>query len=374
MSKLTKMQRFIPSLYRPTENPYVQGLLAAWSGEDDNIVTSISDAKEQLFVKYAKLQFLDALGSNVGVFRPTTINLADEQYRQLIPALSFRPKQMRLTILKVLEVFFGENNPNIFIAELNPNEIVIQIPSSVPALRRSLRGSNHFKCYSGEITAVDNIAKTMIINLDNSTKSVVEDELQDAVIGQGYQALTVVSNTAGTTGITLQFNAAADISGYTLGRFVAANVTNYPSAYVPDPTRGFTVTKQRGILGQNIVAGNIYPTLSMQDASNIPDTTGKIVFNFGRTGEEAGITYFGRPNNTTLLLDPSYNFTTNHSIGEMVNVIVQPYQTPAITGIDYPVYIVGVTAARILAQQIVESVTASGVVVRWLIKEPECIC
>lgn len=374
MSKLTKMQRFVPSLYRPTENPYVQGLLAAWSGEDDNIIAAIEDAKEQLFVKYAKLQYLDALGSNVGVFRPTTINLADEQFRQLIPALSFRPKQMRPTIVKVLEVFFGANNPNIFIAELNANEVVIQIPSSVPALRRSLKGANHFKCYSGTITSVDNISKTITLDLDSSLKSLVVDEWKDAVIGQGYQSLTAISNTAGNTGITVQFNASADISGYTNGRFIVANVTNYPSAYVPNPTREYTVTKERGILGQNIIAGNIYPTLLMQDASNIPDAPGKIVFNFGRTGEEADINYFGRPNNTTLLLDPSYNFTTNHSIGEMVNVIVKPYQTPIINGNDYSVYIVGVTAARILAQQIVESVTASGVVVRWLIKEPECIC
>lgn len=374
MAKLAKYQRFIPSLYRPTTNPYVQGLLTAWAGEDDQLVQAIQDAKEQLFVKFARLQYLDALGSNVGVFRPSAINLADEQYRNLIPALSFSPKQVRPTIRKVLEVFFGENNPNIFIAELSPNEIVIQIPSSVPALRRSVKGSNHFKCYSGEITAIDNIGKTLTVDLDSTTKNLAVDEWRDAIIGQGVQSLTALSNTAGNTGVVIQFTASADLSGYALGRFVVAGVDNYPGAFVPDPTRLFSTTRQRGILGQPIVAGNIYPTLLMQDASGIPDAPGRIVFNFGREGEEADIEYFGRPNNTTLLLDPSYSFLRDHSIGEMVNVIVKPYQNPAIDGSDYSVYLVGVTAARILAQQIVESVVAAGVVIRWLVKEPECIC
>ena len=372
MAKLEKMQRFVPSLYRPTVNPYVKGLLNAWSVEDDNIVSSVQNAKEQIFVKFAQLQFLDALGSNVGVFRPAAINLSDVQFRDLIPALSWNPKQVKPTIYKVLDVFFGNNNPLVRISELNPNEIVIQIPSSVPALRRDLRGSLHFKDYTGVIDSVDNILKTMTVTMGD-TKALVLDELEDADFGQLLKNDTIIGNSAGTVGVTLQFNVSADLSGYQTGEnFVIANVTKYVGAFVPNPTKAFTVTKQRGILGQNIVAGSLIPTLIMQDASGIPDAPGRLTFNFGRSGEEADIKYFSRPNNTTLLIDPSYNFLRDHSIGEAVNVIVKPYIDPRIDGFDYSVYLVGVTAARILAQKIVESVTASGVVIRWVVVEPHC--
>jgi hypothetical protein len=149
-------------------------------------------------------------------------------------------------------------------------------------------------------------------------------------------------------------------------------VINYPGAFLPDKTKNYTVKKLRGVLGQNIVAGNIYPVLTMQDASSIPDTAGELIFNFGYKNEEAEVKYFGRPNNTTLLLDPSYNFLKNHSIGELVNVIVKPYQNPNSDGSDYSTYLVGVTAARVLAQTIVESVAAAGVIIRWIVVQPKC--
>lgn len=372
LTKLEKMSRYIPSLYSPELNPMVRGLLYAWSSEDDLIVQGVQNAKEQIFVKFARLQFLDALGSNVGVFRPSTFNILDEQFRQLIPLLSFYPKQVKTTLKKVLDVFFNPNNPKVFVSEINPNEIVIQIPSSVPYLRRILRGSQHFKNYSGTITSVDNITKSVTIDLDGDTKQLREDELKFADFDQGGYSYPILSNESGSTGVTIQFAAAFDISSITTGRFVVTNVLNYPGSFIPDLNRDFTVTKFRGVLNQAVVAGNIYPTLQLQDASMIPDSAGQLIFNFGYKNEEEGVGYFGRPNNTTLLLDSSYNFLYDHSIGELVNVIIKPYSKPRVNGYDYSVYLVGVTAARMLAQEICESITASGVKIRWIIKEPEC--
>jgi hypothetical protein len=373
MSKLEKMTRFVPSFYKPQTNVNVRGLLYAWSSEDDLIIQAISNAKDQLFVKYAQLNFLDALGSNVGVFRPTAIGLADAQYRELIPALSFFPKQVRPTIQKVLDVFFGANNPVVKIAETNPNEITIQIPSSVPALRRTLKGSLHFHNYSGTITAVDNIAKTLTVDIDGTQKNLVLDELKEAVLGQDFLTYKIISNTIGNSGVTIQFEVTDDLSLLdTSKRFMVANVPNYQGSFFPDLTRSFTLKKERGKIGQDIVAGNIYPTLVMQDASGIPDAPGRLVFDFGNGNQEEDIKYFGRPNNTTLLIDSSYAFLKDHSIGSVVNVMVKPYIKPAISGEDLSIYFVGVTAARILAQQIVESVVASGVVVRWQVVFPKC--
>lgn len=378
MAKFDKMANFIPGLFNPYNNTYVKGLLYAWSSEDDLLVKACQDAKEQLFVKFASLKFLDALGSNVGVFRPAAINLADEQYRQLIPALSFRPKQVVPTIKLVLDVFFGVGNPRVMVHEINPNEIVIQIPSSVPSLRRQLQGSHHFHNYSGTIQSVDTLNKEIIVDFDAAfpydSKNMRMDELKDGEFGSGVLRRTkIMSNSTGRLGVVLQFALGEDISIYQVGqRFMVVNLPNYVGSFIPDPTRPYTVTQKRGLLNQPIVAGSIYTTLSMTDASSIPDAPGRLIFKFGRSGEEADIKYYGRPNNTTLLIDPAYTFTKDHSIGDMVNVIVKPYNKPEIDGSDFSIYLVGVTAARILAQQIVESVVAAGVVIRWTVSEPKC--
>lgn len=372
MAKLAKMTRYVPGLYKPETNPMVKGLLFAWSSEDDFITQAIEDAKDQIYVKTAQFQYLDALGSNVGVFRPSAIGLADAQYRELIPALSFFPKQVVPTVKKVLGVFFGVGNPLVKVNEINPNEIVIQIPASVPALRRSLKGSHHFHDYAGTVVSVDNIGKTVTVNI-GITKVLTVDEIKNAFFGVGNFEYPILSNAAGKTNVIIQFAASLNLSSITAGsRFNVAGVKNYPGSFVPNKISTFTVTKKRGILGQALTAGMIFPTVTMSDASGIPDATGKVVFNYGMPNQEGPINYFGRPNNSTILLDPSYVFTKDHTIGEVVNVSVLPYKAPRIDGSDYSVYLVGVEAARILAQQIVENVLAVGIVVRWIVIDPKC--
>ena len=368
------MQRFIPSIYNPTRNPIVRGVLKSWAAEDDRIVQAIVDAKEQIYVVTAQLQYLDLLGANVGVFRPTEFSLSDALFRQLIPALSYAPKQMLPTIRKVLDIFFGVGDPRVQVAEINPNQIKIQIPSSVPSLRKDLRGSHHFHNYSGTIVSVDNILKEIVVDLDGNTKSLTVDELKDALFGQELDAAIVQSSSAGSTSVTLQFSASEDLSVFDpLKRWMAAK-TNYPGSFIPDATRAFTVRKERGTLGQAITAGQQIPTMTMLDASGIPDAPGRLSFNFGSPNQEVLIKYFGRPNNSTLLLDPGHVFAFDHGIGEAVNVVVTPYLKPRPLGQDYSAYIVGVEAARLLAQQIIESITAAGVVIEWTILFPVIDC
>jgi hypothetical protein len=374
VSKLAKMQRTVPSLLKPTVNPYVRGLLYAWSGEDDLIVQAVKDAKEQIFVKTAQLEFLDVLGSNVGVFRPTVFNLSDELFRQLIPLLSFSPKQVLPTIRKVLEVFWGIGNSVIAVHEINPNEIKVTIPSTVPSLRRTLRGSHHFHVHSGTIISVDNFAKEIVVDLEHVSKSLRVDEWKGAVLGQGFNARYIESNTAGNLSVTLQFSSGADLSVFASdSRFVVAMPT-YAGSFFPDLRMQFSVTKARGVLGQSISIGQVLPVVIMQDASSIPNQAGTLVLDYGKGNQEGPIKYYGRPNNSTLFVDPVYTFAKNHSPGEMVNVIVKPYSRPQSDGSDLSIYLVGVTAARDLAMRIVESLVAAGVVIRWDIVGPIIEC
>jgi hypothetical protein len=378
-SKLEKYQRYIPGLYKPQTNIYIRGLLYSWAGEDDKIFQAIKDAKEQIFVKTARLEYLDSLGSNVGVFRPTAFNLSDEMFRELIPLLSFYPKQVVPTMKKVLDIFFGEDNPRVFIHEINPNEIKIRIPSTVPALRRDLRGSHHFHVYSGTINTIDNIGKEMTITLDlppisGDEKVLKENEWTGGLIGVKSKALYIEGNDVGNTNVAVQFSIGADLSVFTVGDHFRVVLPTYPGSFIPNPDATFSVAGQRGVLGQSLNIGSIYPSVTMTDASGIPNTVGYVILDYGKTNQEGPIRCFGRPNNTTLFLDPVYAFTKNHSPGEIINVIKSPYIKPNTNGSDYSIYLVGIEAARLLAQQIVESLVAAGVVVSWDIVGPLIEC
>lgn len=371
MSKLEKMIRFLPNFYKANTNSGVRGTLYAWSGEDDKVVQAIKDARDQLFVLTAQLQYLDALGSNVGVFRPTAFNLADALYRKLIPTLSYHPKQVKPTIAEVLGVFFGEGNPIVQISEVNPNEIVIQIPGAVPALRRTLRGSHHFQNYSGSIVSIDNVLKQMTVAMEGE-KTLKQSELYDGYFCQGLNSVKILDNSEGNTNIIVQLGVGEDLSLFDVTKKFVCLVKNYNGSFIKDPTRPFSVRGLRGILGQSIVKGNIYPTISMQDASSLPNSEGYLIFNLSYSNEESMVKYLSRPNNTTLLIDPIYSFQQDHGAGEVVNLIETPPHQTRIDGSDYAIYVVGVEAARILAQDIIQSVVASGVVIRWIVKEPIC--
>jgi len=188
----------------------------------------------------------------------------------------------------------------IEINEIKPNEVVIRIPSTIPALRRQLEGCLHF-------------------HLDSTLTS------------------------------------------------------GWPSSYLYNPTLiDYTVNKTQTTLNQNITEGLIYTQLSVTDSSSFPNESGILMIGFGRNGMEYPISYIGRPNNSTLLIDPSYQFTKNHLSGESINIILNDGTTPRGNGEDYPVYAVGIEAARTQVQDIITGIVAEGVLIRWVIDYPRC--
>ena len=373
--KLIKMQRHVPSVFRPSANINIKGLLTAWATEDDLTVAAIFDAKEQLYVATAQLDYLDALANNVGVFRPQFFNLSDTLFRQLVPLLSYRPKQVVPTIYSVLEIFFGAANPDILVNEISPNELNIQIPSAIVAFRRSLKGATHLHCYNGTITAIDNsAAKLITVDMYGDSKVLGLDELVDGTFGQGNESEEILGNATGSTGVDFHFSEGADLTKFATGQFVATHPT-YLGSYIPNPDAFYTVTKLNGVLGENLTAGSSSPgLLVMTDASEIPDAGGYLSIGFGGQNEEMGIAYYSRPNNGALSIDPAYTFLNNHVAGEIVNVVVRPYQEPRLNGDDYSAYLADVLFARILAQEIVESLVAAGVVINWTIVGPVINC
>jgi len=89
------------------EGTFIRGLIEAWAQENENLVLQIEEAKNQIFVNLASDKYLTALGQNVGVSKPLAANLSDDQFRQLIPVMSFDPKQVLITMYKLLDIFWG---------------------------------------------------------------------------------------------------------------------------------------------------------------------------------------------------------------------------------------------------------------------------
>lgn len=197
----------------------------------------------------------------------------------------------------------------VAVYNLSPNELLIEIPAIVPALRRTLKGSHHF-------------------HLDGT----IEPPQPPA-------------------------------GGVWAGSFF----------YNPNGSAGtFTTTSQKAVLNQVINKGEVYTALTVTGASNFLLPSGQFMMNFGMETQEVPIRYRGIPNSGTILVDPSYVWRSNHFPGESINVISkqEPY-SPRKTGVDLAIYMTSPSGAREVVQRILDKLKAAGIVIHFLVLAPK---
>lgn len=604
MTKFQRMIQTLPAFYQPEVNTILGGLLQAWAIEDDIIVEQIAEVKKSIFVATAEGRYLDLLGNNVGVSRSPSLGIDDSDFRQLIPVLSFKPKQVRSTIVDLLDAFWGptftranvnsgntetynfgpattltgtviflkDNNivkgtgtafllevqpgdyikpnsatgtqyskvskvlddetielslpwefdialnvvaakgvtrwleyrvddrttktirfiPNAFadltavtieeliifvnnhyehrdyisaddfldpisgsklnlrtntpgilgsiqildgdandptrlnfpltlnsqiragVFEINANELIILIPSSVPVLRRTLKGAVHPKKTKTELFSLDEVfdfsglgaSSTLNISVNGSPQVITfthASDFEDASAVTAEEVARVINGQAtnlfAATGGVLEYKSVGlrtanegedyQVTGGTANAVLGFSTTlqedpdliipNYPSSYVFDPFGAtFTVTSTKSTLASSVSEGTLSSTLNLTDAASFPNTTGRFILDFGRSTQEGPIRYNSRPNNSTLLIDASYVFQKNHDAGSTINFVLDSPTEPRTSGDDYAAYVVGTEEARIEAQNLVRKLLAAGVVVRFIIQFPEvlfeCVC
>lgn len=602
--KFTRMANNMPAFYKAETNTMIRGLLKAWGVSDDHIEAQLSNTRDQLFVQTATGRYLDYLGNNVGVPRDPSLGMSDDDFRKLIPVMSFFPKQVRRTIISLLDVFWGEgftrpninsgnvetynfgpatvltgtisfikgndvlkgvgtlfttelqvgdyikattdsgntyqkvsailsdtelqlseswkwdirinataargvvrqlgyevdgqperfirfkpyafddltdvtvaelvafinsdpehsplitassyldpvlgnklnirtNTPGLLgsiritggdandvlrlnfsgdkqtevkasVYEVNPNEIVVKIPSSVPVLRRSLRGSSHSKETKTRIFSNDECfdfsslgpTSTLTLTVDGNPftvtftnasdfrdpASVTAQEVVDVINAQldFLEAFTSDRSQYRSVGLqTTEGSAEYQVTGGTANTLLAFDtalqqdpdliISDFPSSYIFDPIgQLFTVTGTKTELVQTIDAGSVLNSISVANASSFPNRPGRLLFNFGRSEQEGPISYNSRPNNSTLLIDASHTFQNEHVLGRSINLLTQTPTIPRLNGADYAVYIVGTEESRAAAQRLIRQLLAAGVVIRFIIEFPEvlfeCVC
>jgi len=597
--KFKRLVKSIPSLYRPEVNAMIGGLLKAWGISDDEVVVQLKEAKDQIYVAKASDRYLDFLANNVGVSRTAELGIEDSDFRNLVPILSYFPKQVRQTIIALLDVFWGagftrpninsqnnepynlsdilpltgtltfnrgsnrvvgsgtafltevqpgqyikptsaagdqyvkvsaviDNNnllissvpanmptsvgvaavvanvleleyevdngrdrrkirfkPNLFnnlaaataqeianainndpehnknitasvfidpltgnklnlrtntpglqgsiqvlggsanalsrlnftldkqtevraaVYEVNPNEIIVRIPSSVPVLRRRLQGSAHPKETKTEIFSNSQTfnftgpSSTLLLTVDSIPYTVTFNHATDFVdqtAATAEEVSRVINaqvpfleafydarqqrNKVGlrTRDGAMEYQITGGTANAVLGFSTALQedpdiiIPTYPSAYIFDPTgQLFTVTGRVATTTVQIDEGTISPTLALSDASQFPNQPGLFLINFGRADQEGPIQYNSRPNNSSLLIDASYIFQKAHQSGSLINFVDNTPTIPRVTGDDYGVYVTGTSEARQAAEALIRKLIAAGVVIRFIIEFPELL-
>jgi hypothetical protein len=421
--KIDRYIRSIPKLYKPQTNPIILALLKAWASSDDDIVANLNATKAQLFVKTAEGQFLDRLGSGLGVSRPASLGMLDSDFQKLIPNLSLKPKQIRKAFYDTMDVFWGPlfSRANIYTSNFAPYNVS---PGDTIAISIDGNAQQMVKALSGDISSPGAATAEEISNIlsriKGTTISIVTDQ------STGFERVNIRTNTPGARGsvqvfassmvggtkldLNLRINRVTDLSQRTVvyeirnreliielpaivpalkrtlkgsHHFHATSTIEPPvppsngiwqGSFLFSPTGvSYTATGKKAQLVDPILAGNIYTNLTVSDSSMIPNAPGVLIFDFGKPGEEQPVKYISVPNNNTILIDPAHVFQKTHLAGSFVNVLLPNLKPliPRINGDDLAVYLTSPGDARSVVQQLLETLAAAGVVITFIILLPQ---
>lgn len=420
-SKLERYIRTLPSEFKPSSNPIMNALLRAWAGSDDEIMTQLKNTKAQLFVKTAEGVYLDRLASNFGVSRPSALGILDEDFRQLIPNLSLKQKQVAKSFYDTMDVFWGPNFSRANITSTNTETFNVSVGDSF-TIKVDGGAEQTVTVVAGDI-AIDGAAtgkeiKRVLDRLTGITTTLQEDQTT------GDIRINIRTNTVGTRG-SLEVVSGFGGLGFTEGfRFRVTDLEQRTVLYQIDegellielpavvPTlrrtlkgshhfhqdatiepaippsneiwqgsffyssqqNPFLVTKNKGVLQDVVLRGSVINQITLDDTSNFPAEGGSLIFNFGKSNEEQPVRYIAVPNSNTLLIDPGHSFSSTHAIGSEVNLLAEnqdsPYD-PRNEGQDLAIYLTSPANARSLVQEILETLAAAGVTINFLILLPE---
>ena len=105
--------------FRTRQNPNWKALIGAVGESDEKLSDLIEEVRKQFFIKTAGRPYLDRLGSNFKVSRPKFVGMDDPTFRTYVPVLAYQPKQVKLVLDLLLDIFFFKESTTAFTQSTN---------------------------------------------------------------------------------------------------------------------------------------------------------------------------------------------------------------------------------------------------------------
>ena len=222
------------------------------------------------------------------------------------------------------------------------------------------------------------VGATIVQTLNNLAAAINLIPGLDAVVGAvpgtepGVPTLTIFQGLLSLTLVGTYTGSASIITSGVLGDTVSLE----PNALGPnifDPAQGFVVSHINTVLTQSLDA-NSPDVFSVQNAAAFPNETGFLIFGYGTDNQEGPVPYVARPSSNTLLISPVYSIKKSHPVGTSVFLVAQ--NSPVVlapNGKDHEMWLTDVVAGRIYAQELIQSVAATGISIVFTILYPNPI-
>lgn len=215
-------------------------------------------------------------------------------------------------------------------------------------------------------------ANAAVSGIDAIAGQDTADLLAPGDITPGNVIVTVWNDSLANT-LTITYTGAANITASGPLGDPTSLEPNQQGPYMYDTTQPFVVSDIGTALNQNL-DGTMSRVIQVDDSSKFPDESGYLIFEYGSENQEGPVPYIARPSNSTLLISPSYTIKKFHPSDSDVALVSQkaPVSLSA-DGLSYPFYITDVVSGRIYAQDLINSIAATGISIVFTILYPSDI-
>ena len=125
-SRSDNLHQQMPAVFNTKENPNWKALIEAIGEADQDTIDLIESVRQQFFVKTASRPYIDRLGTANLVQRPRFVGMEDTSFRKFIPIMSYQPKQVKLVLDDLLDLFFFKESTTSFISSGQVQPFLIQ--------------------------------------------------------------------------------------------------------------------------------------------------------------------------------------------------------------------------------------------------------
>ncbi len=220
-SKIDRLHDLLPSHFNTRNNPNWKALLEALGEVDQDTADLVAEVRKQFFVKTASRPYIDRLAANNKIARPRLVGMDDPSFREYIPVLSYKPKQVKLIIDQLLDIFFFKESTTAFITSQNFAPFVLEDGWELEYIADELY-AERVKFTTADFTNIASVsADELVAAINRQTKHSYATAYYDSITKNTFIKLftkTIGSKgslriTGGRANIPLRFNGFIDNAG-----------------------------------------------------------------------------------------------------------------------------------------------------------------
>jgi hypothetical protein len=338
-TKTDVLHDLMPKHLNTENNPNWKALISAIGEADQNTANLVSEVRKQFFVKTASRPYLDRLAANSKIARPRLVGMDDPSFRDYIPVLSYKPKQVKLIIDQLLDIFFFKESTTAFITSQNFQPFTFEnnweLEYSVDAQK-----SERIKFTTADFTNISAAtANEIVAAINRQTKYSYATAYYDSITKNTF--IRIFTNTVGSKGsiqlaggranVGLHFNGFLDNAG--TGTNTEWTITKIGDQVTMQHTAG-SAPNLSEIQTGDIVISSLPNNEGSFVITNVDLANNSLIFKnlFGTPGTyiqtSANDTKFIRPNKYVAYLNPRRAMTWETSPSEIV--VEMPTSPPVV--------------------------------------------